>query len=152
LDDRPSHDLAGGKRSSDRAQRAADLPKAIDTILAQTFTDFELIVVNDGSTDGTVAVLDAIRDPRLRVVHQDNVGLGRALNRGIALARGCYIARQDHDDWAKPTRLEKEVAFMEANPECALVGTCADGPSKSSLEPRRSHGQIARVSKADASP
>jgi glycosyltransferase involved in cell wall biosynthesis len=60
-------------------------------------------------------------------------GLAAALNRGVSLARGRYIARQDHDDWAKPTRLKKQVAFMEANPDCALVGTCADGPSKSSL-------------------
>jgi hypothetical protein len=53
--------------------------------------------------------------------------------RSTAATCGRYIARQDHDDRAKPTRLEKQVAFMEANPDCALVGTCADGPSKSSL-------------------
>ena len=68
---------------------AADLPKAMDTILAQTFTDFELIVVNDGSTDGTAAVLDKIDDRRVRVVHQENnKGLAAALNRGVSLARG----------------------------------------------------------------
>jgi len=105
---------------------AADLPKAIDTILTQTFSDFELIAINNGSTDGTAAVLDGIRDPRLKVIHQDDMGLAAALNRGIALARGQYIARQDHDDWAKPTRLEKQVAFLEANPDYAMVGTRAE--------------------------
>jgi glycosyltransferase involved in cell wall biosynthesis len=105
---------------------AADLPKAIDTILTQTFTDFELIAINNGSSDGTAAVLDHLRDPRLRVFHQEDMGLAAALNRGIAMARGQYIARQDHDDWAKPTRLEKQVAFLEANPDCALVGTRAE--------------------------
>jgi glycosyltransferase involved in cell wall biosynthesis len=58
-----------------------------------------------------------IRDPRVRLVHQENTGLVRALNRGISLTCGRYIARQDHDDRAKPTRLEKQVAFMEANPD-----------------------------------
>src|SRR5450432_2365267 len=104
----------------------ADLPKAIDTILTQTFTDFELIAINNGSSDGTAAILDRLHDPRLHVVHQDDMGLAAALNRGIALARGQYIARQDHDDWAMPTRLEKQVAFLEANPDCALVGTRAE--------------------------
>jgi glycosyltransferase involved in cell wall biosynthesis len=105
---------------------AADLPKAIDTILTQTFTDFELIAINNGSTDGTATVLDGLRDPRLRIIHQDDMGLAAALNRGIALARGQYIARQDHDDWAKPTRLEKQVAFLDAHPDCALIGTRAE--------------------------
>jgi glycosyltransferase involved in cell wall biosynthesis len=105
---------------------AADLPKAVDTILAQTFSDFELIAINNGSTDGTAVVLDDLRDPRVRVFHQDNMGFPAALNRGIALARGRYIARQDHDDWAKPTRLERQVAFLETNQDYALVGTRAE--------------------------
>jgi hypothetical protein len=105
---------------------AADLATAIDTILAQTFSDFELIAINNGSTDRTAAVLDGVRDPRVRVIHQDDMGLAAALNRGIALARGQYVARQDHDDWAKPTRLEKQVAFLEAHPDYAMVGTRAE--------------------------
>jgi glycosyltransferase involved in cell wall biosynthesis len=105
---------------------AADLPKAINTILTQTFADLELIAINNGSIDGTAAILDGIRDVRVRVVHQDDMGLAVALNRGVAVARGRYIARQDHDDWAKPTRLEKQVAFLEAHPEYAMVGTRAE--------------------------
>jgi hypothetical protein len=105
---------------------AADVAKAIDTILAQSFSDLELIAINNGSIDATAAVLDGIADPRVRVVHQDDMGLAGALNRGIALARGRYIARQDHDDWAKPTRIEKQVALLEARPDCALVGTRAE--------------------------
>jgi len=105
---------------------AADLPRAIDTILAQTFTNFELIAINNGSTDGTAAVLDGMRDPRIRVIHQHDMGLPGALNRGISLARGRYIARQDHDDWAKPTRFEKQVAFLEKNSDHALLGTRAE--------------------------
>jgi hypothetical protein len=105
---------------------ATDLPRAVDTILVQTFTDFELIAINDGSGDGTAGVLGNLRDPRLRVIHQENMGLPAALNRGIASARGLYIARQDHDDWAMPTRLEKQVAFLAANPDCALLGTRAE--------------------------
>ncbi len=105
---------------------AADLPLAVESILTQTFADFELIVVDDGSSDRTAAVLDGIGDPRVRAIHQDNAGIAPALNRGIALARGRYVARQDHDDWAMPTRLEKQVAFLEAHPDCAMVGTRAE--------------------------
>jgi glycosyltransferase involved in cell wall biosynthesis len=104
----------------------SDLPRAIDSILTQTFADLELIVVDDGSTDATAAVLKAYSDPRLRVARQDNQGVASATNLGITLTRGPYIARLDHDDLAKPTRIEKQVAFMRSNPDCALVGTRAE--------------------------
>jgi hypothetical protein len=103
-----------------------DLPTALDTILTQSFSDFELIAINNGSTDGTREFLDLIADPRVRVYHQEDKGLAAALNRGISLARGRYIARQDHDDLADPSRFAKQVAFLDAHPEHGLVGTCAE--------------------------
>lgn len=110
------------------------LAETIDSILGQSLRDFELIAIDDGSTDGTAAILDAVRDPRLRVVRQANAGLAASLNRGISLARGKYIARQDHDDLSLPTRFARQVQFLEQNPDCALVGTRAgirsgDGPA-----------------------
>jgi cellulose synthase/poly-beta-1,6-N-acetylglucosamine synthase-like glycosyltransferase len=104
----------------------SDLPVALDTILKQSFSDFELIAINNGSTDGTRGFLDGLTDPRVRVFHQEDQGLAAALNRGISLARGRYIARQDHDDLADPSRLAKQVAFLDANPQHALVGTRAE--------------------------
>jgi cellulose synthase/poly-beta-1,6-N-acetylglucosamine synthase-like glycosyltransferase len=103
-----------------------DLPKAIESILAQTFTNFELIAIDDGSTDETGAYLDNIFDPRVRVFHQAGAGLAASLNRGISLARGRYISRQDHDDLADPSRIAKQVTFLEMHPNHALVGTRAE--------------------------
>jgi len=104
----------------------SDLPLALDTILKQSFSDFELIAINNGSTDGTRAFLDQIADPRVRVYHQEDQGLAAALNRGISLAQGRYVARQDHDDLADPSRIAKQVAFLDAHPEHGLVGTQAE--------------------------
>src|SRR5882757_7013105 len=104
----------------------ADLPKAVETIFAQTFTNFELIAIDNGSTDQTAGFLDGITDQRVRVYHQADAGLAAALNRGISLARGRYIARQDHDDWAERTRLEKQVRFLDQHPDHGLVGTRAE--------------------------
>jgi glycosyltransferase involved in cell wall biosynthesis len=105
---------------------AADVEQAVLSILAQTYTDFELLIINDGSKDNTAEILAGLHDPRIRLVHQENMGSAAASNRGIALARGRYIARQDHDDLSLPTRLEKQWAYMESNPDCALVGTRAE--------------------------
>jgi hypothetical protein len=104
----------------------SDLPKAIESILVQTFTNFELIAINNGSTDGTHSYLDSIIDPRVRVFHQADAGLAAALNRGISLARGRYIARQDHDDLADPSRIAKQVEFLDTHPEYGLIGTRAE--------------------------
>ena len=102
---------------------AAYLQQAVDSILAQTFTDFEFIIINDGSTDETAVLLSQFTDPRLRIVHQENIGLTRSLNRGIALATGRYIARMDADDVAWPGRFAAQAAFLDAHPEVVLLGT-----------------------------
>lgn len=103
---------------------AAHLPAALESILTQTFPDFELLVIDDGSTDATPEILRAVQDSRLRVItHPQNIGLVPALNRGLELARGEFIARQDHDDISLPERLRKQVEYLRGHPECVLVGT-----------------------------
>lgn len=104
---------------------AAYLREAVDSILAQTYGDFEFIAINDGSSDGSLPILQecAARDARVRLVSRPNTGLIGALNEGIALARGKYIARMDADDRADPTRFAKQVAFLDANAGCVAVGS-----------------------------
>lgn len=107
------------------------LPRAIDSILNQTFTDFEFIIINDGSPDETAKVLNlfAMKDKRIRVItNEQNKGLIYSLNRGLEEARGKYIARMDDDDIALPTRFEKQYAFMEKNPDFAVVGSWIGHP------------------------
>lgn len=100
------------------------LKDSIDSILAQTFSDFELIIVNDGSTDGSAAILAQLVDPRVRVlVNETNIGLTASLNRGLDVSRGELIARQDADDLALPERLAAQVAFLDEHPEIGLIGT-----------------------------
>jgi glycosyltransferase involved in cell wall biosynthesis len=100
------------------------LEKAVRSILAQSFEDFEFIIINDGSTDGSRAILDQFgeQDDRVRLVHQPNRGLTPSLNRGLELARGEYIARMDDDDVSCPTRLQRQVHFLEANPGVGVLG------------------------------
>lgn len=101
------------------------LNDAIQSVLSQTMADFELIVLDDGSTDNTWALVQTLSDPRIRSYHHDNMGLPATLNRGIALARGRYIARLDHDDLMIPSRLEAQSRYLDTNPDIALLGTAA---------------------------
>jgi glycosyltransferase involved in cell wall biosynthesis len=101
------------------------LPRALDSIFAQTFADFEAIVVDDGSTDATAEILAgyAAREPRLRVLrHARNEGIPKSLNDGIAAARAPLILRADADDYNFPGRFALQVAFMREHPEVDVLG------------------------------
>ena len=105
---------------------AAYLREAMDSILAQTFRDFEFLIVNDGSTDDSRAIVASYNDSRIRILdNPENIGLTRSLNRGLAEARGELIARQDADDVSYPRRLEMQVSFLDSHPHLALVGSQA---------------------------
>jgi glycosyltransferase involved in cell wall biosynthesis len=98
------------------------LREAVESILRQTFGDFEFLIVNDGSYDDTADILKEYRDPRIRVVHnEENLGLVASLNRGIDLAGGEYVARMDCDDISLPVRLARQVEYLDAKPSCAVV-------------------------------
>jgi glycosyltransferase involved in cell wall biosynthesis len=99
--------------------------EAVDSILNQTFKNFEFIIINDGSTDKTREILESYNDPRIALTHQKHIGLTKSLNKGIALAKGNYIARQDADDISLPDRLEKQIEFLELHKDIALLGTAA---------------------------
>ena len=102
----------------------AFVAEAIESILGQTWTDFELVIVDDGSTDSSPRILESFRDPRIRVITSPaREGIAQALNRGLAATSASLVARQDADDISHPTRLERQLAFLEANPSVVLVGT-----------------------------
>jgi len=97
--------------------------EAIDSILNQTFTDFEFIIIDDGSSDGTVAVVKSYDDKRIRFYqNEQNMGVAATLNRGLDLATGEYIARMDSDDISLQERFEKQIYYMDEHPGCAVLG------------------------------
>jgi len=99
------------------------IAEAIDSVLAQTYPHFEFIIVNDGSTDGTDSIIRSYSDARIRyIINEKNLKLIDSLNKGLRAATGKYIARMDADDICMHNRLEKQVAFMEANPETGISG------------------------------
>jgi glycosyltransferase involved in cell wall biosynthesis len=99
---------------------------AVESILRQTFRNFEFLVIDDGSTDGSVGIVEKYGDSRIRLVrNEQQIELIRTLNLGLGLARGRFVARMDADDISLPERLERQVAFLEANPDVGACGTWA---------------------------
>ena len=100
------------------------LKEAIDSILGQTFKDFEFLIINDGSTDKTAHILKSYHDPRIKIINNGkNIGISKSRNKALNIAKGKYIAVMDADDISLPLRLEKEVGFLEQNKNIGLVGT-----------------------------
>lgn len=122
------------------------LQAALDSIFSQSFRDFELLVLDDGSVDDTAEILGRYRDPRMRVERQEaNRGLVATLNRGIDLARGVYIARMDADDVAHRRRLELQVSFLERHHDVGICGTwfrTTHGSRRVSVRPPARHDDI----------
>jgi len=126
------------------------LVDAIDSILTQTFGEFEFIIIDDGSTDGSIEILNRYKnkDPRIKVYLQSqNVGIVEALNKGVKLSTGKYIARMDADDISLPDRLERQLAFLDSNPEVGVLGTNiqlidAVGEQHETIKFPDSHNQI----------
>lgn len=109
------------------------IAQAIDSILQQTYTDFELIILNDGSTDKTPEIIQKYADSDKRIVfvnNRENRGLITVLNQGLDMARGEYIARMDSDDISMPERFAKQVAYLDSNPDVGVLGTLIHGFDK----------------------
>lgn len=102
------------------------ISEAIKSVLAQTFENFELMVVNDGSTDNTAEIVESFSDKRVKLINQPNTGIAGALNSGLTHAAADIIARFDADDVCMPERLEKQYAFLKQNREYIAVGSDAE--------------------------
>lgn len=116
------------------------LPAAVESIRDQDLASWQLVIVNDGSSDGTADYLDRLDDRRVEVLHQPNRGLAAALNCGLQVCRGEYLARMDADDVADQQRLAAQVQYLDQHPEVGLLGTQLQplgprGPGKASSLP-----------------
>ena len=114
----------------------AFLEECISSILSQTFQDFEYIILNDGSTDRTPDILAQYTDPRLRIIHQENLGIPKSLNKGISLCRTDLIAHLDADDYVHPHWLEKHFEFMSQNQDVVFSSSRFEELFKGSLYPQ----------------
>jgi glycosyltransferase involved in cell wall biosynthesis len=99
--------------------------EAINSILNQFFTDFEFIIIDDGSTDKSSSIIESYKDERIIAIQQENRGLSASLNAGLRIARGKYIARMDADDISLPERFATQYKFLEQNKSCVVVGSNA---------------------------
>ena len=103
------------------------LREAIESILGQTYGDFELLILDDCPNDDREAVVKSYQDERVKYIkNEKNIGIAQSRNKLINMAEGEYLAVMDHDDISTPTRFEKQVAYLDANPECGVVGSWMD--------------------------
>ena len=125
----------------------AYLREAIDSILSQTFTDFEFLIIDDGSTDSSADIIRSYDNPRIRFIQNDrNLKLTTTLNKGLDLAHGEYVARMDADDISLPERLAKQVAFMDTHPAVGIVGVWAKAFGEASfLIPHPADAEVCRT-------
>jgi glycosyltransferase involved in cell wall biosynthesis len=101
------------------------LKGAIESVLNQTYTNFEFIIVNDGSTDRSLEIINSFKDVRINVIDQENSGVSRAANRAIGIAKGKYIARLDADDISIESRFQKQIQFLNENTDYSAIGSNA---------------------------
>lgn len=101
------------------------LKESIESILNQTYKDFEFVIINDGSNDNSKKIIESFSNKRIMLISRENKGLIFSLNQAIGVAKGQYLARMDADDISDPTRFQKQVEFMDAHPDVALCGTWA---------------------------
>lgn len=100
------------------------LKPAIESILNQTFSDFELIIIDDNSNDKTADIIKSYNDNRIKhIVNPNRIGFTNSLNQGLKIAQGDYIARMDADDISDPERFSKEIEFLENNPDIGVCGS-----------------------------
>ncbi|MDR7521381.1 MAG: glycosyltransferase [Armatimonadota bacterium] len=104
---------------------AETIEEAVQSLLQQTYSDLEIIVVDDGSTDASISLIERYHDPRIRIVRQEHCGIVRTRNTGCAQARGTYLAVMDSDDVAHEGRIAAQVKFLERQPDVGLLGTHA---------------------------
>jgi glycosyltransferase involved in cell wall biosynthesis len=102
------------------------IAEAIRSVMDQSFSDFELLIVDDGSTDDTLKTILQFKDPRIKILCKEKEGISAALNAGLRMARGAYIARFDADDICMPRRLERQVLFLDGHPAYLVVGSDAE--------------------------
>lgn len=103
--------------------KAPYVRKAVESVVAQTYKDWELVVMDDGSTDGSGEIVKSINDRRVRLVRQDNAGVSAARNRGVAESAAPHICFLDADDWWEPTFLEEMTQLIERHPDAGIYGT-----------------------------
>jgi len=103
------------------------IEEAIDSILSQTFPDFEFLIIDDASTDNSFNIISKYTDNRIKIIqNEDNLGLTKSLNKGLKIAKGEYIARMDADDISIKERLEKQIKYLESDPSCVLISCFID--------------------------